>query len=354
MLTLSVYPHPKGFPADVLALFASGVQGNVENSAAWYSNLIDTVYPGDAGVSFYVLRQDGCPIAALPLRASPSQWGQRVAALSNYYTALYAPLLAPGVTQDELAFLLAGVRDAHAPLASMQFAPMDPEAAHFGLLKAALKSSGLVPLGYFCFGNWYLRVTQDWATYLRERDGKVRSTLQRMGKKWAAGGGTLELVQGGARLELALAAYQQVYAASWKDPEGFADFVPGLIRTCAAQGWLRLGIAWLGSTPVAAQLWIVAHSKANIYKLAHDEHYKAHAAGTLLTGMLMAHVMQHEQVKEVDYLMGDDPYKQLWMSHRRQRWGLMAYNPKNVAGLLGLGREAVARAFKYLTKRPPN
>lgn len=353
MLTLSVYPHPREFPDDVRALFVSKAQGSVENSVAWYSNLIDTVYPGDAGVSFYVLRKAGYPVAALPLRASPSRWGHCVTALSNYYTALYAPALAPGLTQDELAFLLAAAGDAHAPLASMQFAPMDPEAAHFGLLKAALKTSGWVPFDYFCFGNWYLPVTQDWPSYLQGRDGKVRSTLQRMGKKWAAAGGTLELVQGGTRLEPALAAYQQVYAASWKNPEGFADFVPGLIRSCAAQGWLRLGIAWLGGTPVAAQLWIVAHGKANIYKLAHDEHYKAYATGTLLTGMLMTHVMQHDQVNEVDYLIGDDPYKQLWMSQRRERWGLVAYNPKTVPGLLGLVREAAARAIKRLIKHTP-
>jgi len=353
MLTHSVYPHPKDFPDDVHALFASGAHGSVENSTVWYSNLIDTVYRGDAGVSFYVLRKDGRPIAALPLRASTSWRGQHLTALSNYYTALYAPLLAPGVTPDELAFLLAAVRKAHAPLASMQFAPMDPQVAHFGLLQAALKTSGLVPMGYFCFGNWYLGVTQNWASYLQKRDGKVRSTLQRMGKKWAAAGGTLELVQGGARLEPALAAYQRVYAASWKDAEGFADFVPGLIRICAAQGWLRLGVAWLGDTPVAAQLWIIAFGRANIYKLAHDEHYKAHAAGTLLTGMLMEHVMQHDQVTEVDYLIGDDPYKQLWMSGRRERWGLVAYNPKTMAGVLGLGREAVARAFKRFVKRRP-
>jgi len=354
MLTISVYPHPREFPEDVHALFVSNAQGSVENSIAWYSNLIDTVYPHDAGVSFYVLRKDGHAVAALPLRASASWRGQCVSALSNYYTALYAPLLAPELTPDELTFLLAAVRDTHAPLASMQFAPMDPDAAHFGMLKTALQASGLVPFDYFCFGNWYLRATHDWPSYLQSRDGKVRSTLQRMGKKWAAAGGTLELVQGGARLEPALAAYQQVYAASWKDPEGFANFVPGLIRSCAAQGWLRLGMAWLGDTPVAAQLWIVAHGKANIYKLAHDEHYKAYATGTLLTGMLLAHVMQHDQVNEVDYLMGDDPYKQLWMSHRRERRGLVAYNPRTIVGLLGLGREAAARAIKRLVKRRTN
>ncbi len=354
MLTLSVYPHPREFPADVHALFASTAQGSVENSTAWYSNLIDTVYRGDTGVSFHVLRKDGSPVAALPLRVSPSWRGQCVTALGNYYTALYAPLLAPGLSPEELAFFLAAVRDAYAPLASMQFAPMDPESAYFGLLKTALKSSGLIPFDYFCFGNWHLNVSQDWPSYLQGRDGQLRSTLKRAGKKFAAAGGTLELVQGGARLDPAIAAYLQVYAASWKQPEGFPDFIPGLIHTCAAQGWLRLGIAWLDGTPIAAQLWIVAHGKANIFKLAYDDKFKSYASGTLLTALLMAHVMQHDQVDQVDYLMGDDPYKQLWMNHRRERWGIVAYNPKTLAGLLSLGREVVTSALKRLVKHRPN
>lgn len=354
MLSHSVYLHPKDFPADVQALFASAAHGSVESSAVWYSNLIDTVYHDDAGVAFFVLRRGGHPVAALPVRAWASRWGKRVDALSNYYTALYAPLLTPGVGVAELAFLLNAVRAAHAPVVAIQLAPMDAQAAHFAVLKDALRAIGMVPFDYFCFGNWYLGVTQDWPSYLACRDGKVRSTLQRMGKKWVAAGGTLELVQGGARLESALAAYLQVYAQSWKGPEVFTEFVPGLIRSCAAQGWLRLGIAWLGTTPVAAQFWIVAHGKASIYKLAHDEHYKAFATGTLLTGMLMAHVMQQDRVSEVDYLIGDDPYKQLWMSHRHQRHGIVAYNPRTVAGLLGLGRQALGYAVKRFQVRLPS
>jgi hypothetical protein len=40
-------------------------------------------------------------------------------------------------------------------------------------------------------------------------------------------------------------------------------------------------------------------------------------------------------VAEVDYLIGDDAYKQDWMSHRRERWGIVAYNPRTLFGLAG-------------------
>jgi CelD/BcsL family acetyltransferase involved in cellulose biosynthesis len=66
----------------------------------------------------------------------------------------------------------------------------------------------------------------------------------------------------------------------------------------------------------------------------------------LLTALLMEHVIEVDKVAEVDYLIGDDPYKKTWMSHRRERWGVIAYNPRSLAGLAGWTREALARLVK--------
>jgi CelD/BcsL family acetyltransferase involved in cellulose biosynthesis len=109
---------------------------------------------------------------------------------------------------------------------------------------------------------------------------------------------------------------------------------------------LRLGVAWLGGKPIAAQLWIVSHGRAEIYKVAYDEGYKAYAPGTLLTALLMEHVIEVDKVAEVDYLIGDDPYKKTWMSDRRERWGVIAYNPRSLGGLAGWVREVIGRRVK--------
>lgn len=331
-LTVDVYKHPDEFQSDVVELFAAVSQGNVEVSTQWFNNLVDQVYPADSGVRFPVLRKNGAPVAALPIRVSKGALGWQVEALSNYYTALYAPLLAPGVTANDLAVLLQIIKRMHAPLTGLRFDPMDPQTDGYRILSDALASSGFTPFTFFRFGNWYLRVQDDWPTYLQTRSGAVRSTIKRMGKKFAAAGGTLQIIEGGADLEKGLSAYQHVYALSWKKPEPYPGFVPGLIRACAAQGWLRLGVAWLNGQAVAAQLWIVANGKANIYKLAYDERFKKYASGTLLTAKLMAHVMELDKVSEIDYLIGDDPYKRDWMGARRERWGIIAYNAKSVAG----------------------
>jgi CelD/BcsL family acetyltransferase involved in cellulose biosynthesis len=348
----SVYADPRDWPADVQALADAAQCQNVQFGGLWYRNLIDTVFSVDPahrpGVHFHVRRKNGRAVAMIPLRVATSGGARRAESLSNFYTCLYAPALAEGLAGDDLVPLIEAIVRTHAPLASLRIAPMDPESTGYRLLMAGLARAGLKPFSFFCFGNWYLSVAQDWASYLKAREGMLRSTLKRMGKRFAADAGTLEIISGSDRLAAGLAAYQQVYAASWKNAEPFPDFMPGLVRLCADKGWLRLGVAWLDGRAIAAQVWIVANGRAEIYKLAYDEAFKSYSPGSLLTALLMQHVFEQDKVVEVDYLIGDDPYKKAWMTERRERWGIIAFNPATIAGRLALWREQIGRRVKPL------
>ncbi len=348
---VEVLYHPSQFPQDLQKLFALAEKEDFHFGVSWYSNLTDAVFADHAGVRFYVLRQGEQAIAVLPVQIVKHGWGKQVESLSNYYTALYAPALAPGLKARDLVPLLRAVLRAHAPVSSLRFAPMDRESRAYRVLLGSLREAGLAPFQFFCFVNWQLTAFDDWASYQASRHGTLRSTIKRQGKKFAHDGGTLEVIEGGADLDRGIGAYEQVYAHSWKKPEPYPVFVPGLARTCAASGWLRLGVAWIEGKPVAAQIWIVANGKASIYKLAYDEDYKSYAPGTLLTALLMQHVMEQDQVLEVDYLIGDDPYKQAWMNRRRERWGVVAYNPKTFSGAWGMCQEALARSVKLVIAR---
>jgi CelD/BcsL family acetyltransferase involved in cellulose biosynthesis len=346
---IEIYRQPSEFPRDVQNLFAAAETISFDFGVDWYRNLVSTVYPLDSGVRFYVLRRAGQPIAALPVRIERQWGGTKVKSLANFYSALYAPALAPLVKAIDLVPLIHAIRDEHVPFSSFRFDPMDPKSLVYRRLLNALRSAGMVPFQFFCFGNWYLSADSDWPHYLKDRDGSLRNTIKRMGKKFASNGGRLEVVQGGPGLDCAIAAYEQVYAGSWKVPEPYPTFLPELIRTFARRGWLRLGIAWLRDRPIATQVWIVANGKASIYKIAFDEDYKRYAPGTLVTGLLMEHVLDKDHVKEIDYLIGDDKYKQTWMSHRRERWGILAYNPINARGLFGIAREFTGRWFRRIS-----
>ena len=54
--------------------------------------------------------------------------------------------------------------------------------------------------------------------------------------------------------------------------------------------------------------------------------------GSILTAHLFAHVIDNDRVSEVDFLNGDERYKQDWMSDRREYWGIVAYNTQTWKG----------------------
>lgn len=350
--TVNTFGHPRELPEAAQALLLRHEQRYVEFGADWFGLLADTVFREPGQVRLYLLSREGRALALLPIVSGAADGRPQVGALANFYTTLYAPLLEDGLTAEDLLPLLLALRRDHAGTAAYRFWPMDPQSSEFVLLRRALRLAGLQPFDYFAFGNWYLPVDTDWPTYLSQRSGQLRSTIKRMGKRLAAEpGGRLEILgQDGreADVERGIAAYQAVYGASWKQPEPFFDFMPGLIRLCARRGWLRLGLAWLGDRPIAVQLWIVNAGRAHIYKLAHDEAFQSLAPGTLLTALLMQEVMERDQVQEVDFLVGDDAYKKAWMSQRRERLGLVAYDLRTAGGLAGLLRQTLGTAYKRL------
>ncbi len=345
------YQDIDGLPEDAKKLMAKAEQRNAELGLDWYRNLVKTVYPTDTGIRFYVLRKGDQTVAVVPLRAKQLKRGWELESLSNFYTALYEPAMATNLKSQDLTALMPALRRDFPGVGAFRLSPMDPESHAYQTLLGAFRLRGWFPFEFFAFGNWYMPVQDTWEDYLADRDGTLRSTLKRMRKKFLGDGGTLQLVTASADMPAAIAAYEKVYAESWKRPEPFLEFSPGLINMCASKGWLRLGIAWLNDQPIAAQLWIVGNGRAEIYKLAYSEAYKSYSSGTLLTSMLMQHVIEVDKAQEVDYLIGDDPYKKTWVSHRRERWGIVAYTPRSFAGVVALAREALGRGAKPWVSR---
>jgi CelD/BcsL family acetyltransferase involved in cellulose biosynthesis len=80
---------------------------------------------------------------------------------------------------------------------------------------------------------------------------------------------------------------------------------------------------------------------ASIFKLAHVDGKEALSPGTVLTAELMSRVIDVDGVHTVDFISGDDGYKRDWMSERRQRMALLAFDPLTARGLVGAFRHAL-------------
>lgn len=343
-LRVEVFRQLALLPESALSALGRAESYDIEQGKDWLSNLIDTVFPGDQDVAFYGLFEREELLALLPARYLPNRG--EILSLGNFYTSLYQPYLAPGLTVDSLARLLEFIRDSNKTVSTMRFAPLDVDGRCYKLLLAATREARLISFPFYCFGNWHLPVLTDWTSYLSGRPSQIRNTIKRKSREFHQAGGALEIISGTDRLEFGIAAYQSVYSSSWKVPEPFPEFTPSLIRMLARNGWLRLGVATLNEQPIAAQIWIVAHDRASIFKLAYREDCKRYSAGTLLSAKLMEYAIDTDRVQEVDYLIGDDPYKASWMTHRRERWGIIAYNPRSVYGAVGAAREYFGRRIK--------
>ena len=347
-LSTEVFQRVAQLPADAAGLLNSAEQthGDLQLGTDWFSLLEQSVFTNSDQIRYFVLKSDGQAVAVLPMCLQPSRAGNDAVTLSNFYTSWYHPPLAEHLTAADLRPLLDAVRREAAPLRSIRLAPMDRDAKDFGLLEEALRQARFSAFGFFCFGNWFLETDSNWSRYLAGRDGKMRGTIKRMTRRLFEQGGRLEILTDPSDAPRAIMAYEHVYAKSWKVPEPFPTFIPDLVRLCANRGWLRMGIAWLGDVPIAAQLWIVRGRKASIFKLAYDESFSEHSPGTVLSAAMMQHVFEVDSVLCVDFLSGDDPYKKKWMSHRRERWGLVAYDQRTAWGQLSGLRERLARLVK--------
>lgn len=347
--SLEVYTHPKDFPEDVMELFSKLEQENLESGAGWYGNFVDTVAKKIGESFFYVLRRNSRPIAALPLlkiRKRPSYVSFH--SLSNYYTSFYAPLIDSTATQSDITILLKKILQQNAKIHCFQLEPLDFKARTTDILLLSLRESGFICFEYFCFKNLFLTVQKNWTDYLASRGHRILNTLKRKAKKLINAGGALEIVTTKSQLEPALADYLQVYRASWKKPEPFPDFIPGLVRTYAANGWIRIGVARLQGRPIAAQIWIIKDSCASIFKLAYDDEYKTYSAGTQLTAQLLRQAIEVENVKTVDYMKGDELHKRDWMNNSCDRIGILAINPRTMIGISLLIKESSGRALKAI------
>ena len=340
-------------PADAAALFGADPAPGFQSTRAWYEcSVADALPPGTRAV-FLLCREGGRTRAVVPLRREASG---AVGGLTTPYTVLYQPLVAPGLDAAGLRAVGGALGRACRAWPTLRLDALDAEWPGLAPLLAGARAAGLVVRRFDHFGNWYEPVAgRGWDKYLAARPGGLRETIRRKTRACARDPRvSLEVVRAPDAapdaVERAIAAYEEVYARSWKEPEPFPRFGPALMRAAAAAGALRAGVLRVDGRPVAAQYWTVCDGAATVLKLAHDEAHKALSPGTVLTAHLIRTLLD-EGVRGLDFGRGDDGYKQAWAGLRRQRIGVVLINPRRAAGLAALGRAAAGGLRRWATRQ---
>jgi hypothetical protein len=275
----------------------------------------------------------------------------RLASLTSPYSLAWRPLFAPGA-DPRAAGAAFGRALRLAPPTQLDL--LDPAAPGLPAFRAGLAATRIRARAFNHVGNWHevLPPGTGWEAYLTARPPALRTTI---GRKLKRVGRELrfELIDApGPGLEAGIAAYQTVRATSWKPFEPFPAFDAALLRAVAPLSALRLAVLRQAtdSQPIAAQYWILdqAAQRATVLKLAHAEAARAASPGTVLTALMIRHLLEGDRVTILDFGRGDDEYKQLWATRRRQRIGLVLADPLHPAGALALARQAAGALRRRL------
>ena len=340
---VEVFHALESLPPDCEALFAAGAQRSFHLGRPWFRTVLAEAMPAGARPLFLLhrARPDTAGVL-LPLRTLA---GGGLEALSSPYSCLYQPLAAPQATAGELRAAGRAFGRFCRRWSRLRLDALDGGWSGLPALLEGAQEAGLVPLRFDHFGNWYETVAgRCWADYLAARPGALRETIRRrLGQAERDPRIRLEMIGSETGLAAGIAAYEEVYARSWKEPEPFPAFSAALMHTATACGVLRLGLLWLDGRPVAAQYWVVVGGTASVLKLAHDEAARTRSPGTVLTAAMIRGLLERDGVAELDFGRGDDAYKSLWAGQRRQRIGVALVNPRRPAGLLALGRQVLGR-----------
>ena len=266
--------------------------------------------------ALFAQARDGRAAIALPLQAQ----GGKLVSLTNWYAFTFADMHTADLP-DHLGSSLAS--DLAEQAYRIDLARLSEEDGTLQRWRRAFSASGWLTYSEPCDTNHILRLNgRNYAAYLADRKGQLRTTLKRKAKKVAV---TIATEFDPAHW----GAYEAIYAQSWKPQEGD----PGLLRAFAqsesAAGRYRFALAHHEGEPVAAQFWTVDGGTAYIHKLAYREDAKPLSPGTTLSAALSEYVIDIDGVQMIDFGTGDDPYKRDWMEETRIRWQLTCVRPRD-------------------------
>src|SRR5580693_3415556 len=342
---MPLYTNPdfRRLPSGLACAFDKSLPDSFFALPAWYDLMARHGVPQATEIRVYTDERPGSA-AALLVQTTTGDDGRNLASLTNAHSLEHGILHVPGADlETAVAAILSQILAERPQWDCLGLSELDPREPSYAALVGALRRAGLLVESCFSSGTWYEHTAGlSFSDYVSGRPSELRNTWRRKRHKLDRGNRlTTSFVDDDKGVDQAVADYEAVYAASWKPPELFPDFVPALIRLAGKLRALRLGIYHLDGKPAAAQFWILWKGRAVICKLAHDKRFDDLSLGTLLTMEMFERVLTEDRPHEISLGRGDDPYKKLWLPRRRERWGITAANPRTWRGLrLGLRRQA--------------
>lgn len=334
------WAHVEQLPDKFRQALQEAEQENVFYGFDWFKHFEKYVASKEGRITYIgVTDKAGNVLAIVPLWSdSHLEYGVKIrstGSLSNYYSPIYQIVTtqyAQDVTQL-VASILRYLKSHEMKWDCLTFYPLSGK--HLALLGESAKLAGLLCEEEVFTKNWYEQIKGNYQDYLSSIPSKTRNTIKRKTNKLnKAGDCEVKLYSSMENIDEGIAQYQEVYRASWKPEEPYANFVEGFIRMAASKGMLRLGILTLDNEPIAAQFWLCTNDRAYIYKLAYKTQARDLSPGTVLTAKMFEHVIDIDKVSYVDFLTGKDAFKREWMTSQADLFSIKLFNARQPISLM--------------------
>ncbi|WP_446809575.1 GNAT family N-acetyltransferase [Methylomonas sp. 2BW1-5-20] len=348
-------------------LLESAGQAGLFFEADWFALLMRHIFHRHEKLHIYAVEEagTGLPLLLAPLRYSNTDGairGARVAASASHPEnyAETALIFAPDMerSSEVLAALFRTLKSGTQAVAErtdiIRLWPLAEDSGLAEAVDAALRDAGFWVQRYAnSYNRFEATAGLDYETYFAQRSANLRYNVRRR-QRALEKSGQLELLlyTEPAELETAMADYVAVTLGSWKKPSTMmSDDIRELIILAAAKGCLRLGVLRFDGVAAAVQLWIVTGGVAHCARLAYQEAHKHLAVGVVLTNFMIAHVLDRDRVRKIDFGFGDEDYKSGWMKDVHHYSGVMAFNPATRAGSYQAAKHILGRSLKRRVKQ---
>jgi hypothetical protein len=279
-----------------------------------------------------IVLRDGLPFLGAPMEQAPPRMGRpHLRLLTNYYSPMVGLFFDADTMVDEQAWrtLSWGIDQLFPNWLMLHLLPLTEDQRL--QLDAAM---GHIPHGtfpYIASANYtahFSSLTDYWA----KRPSKLLHTLKRKRKRLQAQSHRFEVLRRPTQDQIE--QYWNIYRSSWKVQEPSRCFIDWLLDTTATHDQLRLGFLYVDNKVVACHLWLVNGQTASIFKLAQDSSADQFSPGSLLTEHMINTVVTEDDIRTIDFLLGADPFKAMWMDGQQFVWGMEVVNRRTIAGRL--------------------
>ncbi len=354
MLKPIVHTSFSELPDHSLSFLTNIEKTNFYLGKGWFENFSGNTLSSDSQTHIYSVEETGDSAKTRGMLFMRSPGGQNgslsekmfsgpktLASMTAHQSIYFAPVIDESDTDQEQiiqALMQSICQDSHAwNLIDINFMNKDSRIYHN--VSNALKQCGMHVHHYDYRPNLYEDLSGiTFKDFVASRPSMVRKTYMRKSRKLEKSNNVhFEFITSG-NLDKAIADYKIIHDKSWKEDEIFPNHDAGVIRKAAQAGSLRMGLLYVDDQPVAVQVWLVSAGRATIYKLHYDSDYHQQSVGAILMLRMFEHMIDVEHINEVDFGIGDETAKSLWLKHQRPLCGIVAFNPKTPGGLLALSK----------------